>query len=635
MGSKMCGILGILGHTPMCPEQTFKAALSTLSHRGPDASCVWEGKNALLGHTRLAIIDLSKSGNQPFHDPESGLWIVFNGEIYNYVELRKELELLGHRFRTHTDTEVLLKGYTEWGEKVLTRCNGMWAFLVWDPKRQQAFFSRDRFGVKPFYFANKHNSFLFASEPKALHALDGSLKQIDPDTIVDLVTCSKVHAGAQTFYKHIDSLPAAHCGRFDFIEQKLSIWRYWDYPESHGTGQVTSEYEEFFELFSDAVRIRHRSDVDVGLTLSGGLDSSAILSASTHVDSGNLKCFTSTYSGAEGGELEWAQKAASLASANLYRVESSLETWWDTLKRVVYHMDGPGFSPAVIPLWSIMEQARKNDVPVLLEGQGADELLAGYAWHSAVNVLSDLQPSRIGRLRTDASEMLQAHGLKWAAAWFARTAFSDTYKRIAKKRRHKLFHDEIIDGWHARQANTGLPEHKSSYDSLKSRLMADHSTDLLPSLLHYGDAVSMAHGIESRLPFMDYRLVEWVFRNPVDLMKDGKAKSPVRSYLHANNFGVIAERKDKVGYHTPVKKWLGEHCSSQIQELIENKSAPIWDVMSLAEVRKLVGRFDSGYIKESEQLYKIVTTSMWLDDLKERSTGVVAKQSLQQPAAAC
>ena len=408
----MCGILGVLGRKPKIAKKQFASALDTLSHRGPDASSTWEGENAQLGHRRLAIIDLSENGTQPFLDPQSGLLIVYNGEIYNYLELRKTLEETGHTFHTGTDTEVLLKGYLEWGDRVLERCNGMWAFVIWDPKEQCAFFSRDRFGVKPFYYARGDGSFLFASEPKALHAINPALTEVNSNAIVDLIVNTRLHVGTQSPYKHIEALPAGHCGFYHALEDKLTTRRYWDYPETHSDGSQVTNYDEFCELFDDAVRIRLRSDVEVGLTLSGGLDSSAVLSASRKVGAGGLKCFTSVYAGASGGELNWAQKAAELAGTQLTPVESNLETWWSTLENVVHHLDGPGFSPAVLPLWSIMKKSRADNVPVLLEGQGADELLAGYHWHSAINVLTDIKRLNPGRLSRNLPAMIAAHGLK-------------------------------------------------------------------------------------------------------------------------------------------------------------------------------------------------------------------------------
>ncbi len=615
----MCGVLGTLGNTSAFPMNVFEAALNSLAHRGPDASLIWSDPNALLGHRRLAIIDLSDSGIQPFQDKDSGYWIVFNGEIYNYIELKKQLESLGHRFQTQTDTEVLLKGYAEWGENVQHKCNGMWSFLIWDPNKQKAFFSRDRFGVKPFYFAKSRGGFLFASEPKALHVLDQKLTEIDPNAIVELVVNSRIHVGAQTAYKNIDALPAAHCGTYDVAKQECNIWRYWDYPEADTDGDKSTNYEEFDEIFSDAVKIRLRSDVDVGLTLSGGLDSSAVLCGARNSDSTGLKCFTSVYSGAEGGELSWAQKAARLAGSELLPVESDLETWWDTLKLVVHHMDAPGFSPAVLPLWSIMKEARATNIPVLLEGQGADELLAGYHWHSAVNVLDDIRSLRVGNVVTNGSEMLRAYGFKWSMAWFLRMAFSGPYETLIKSRRHSVFKNELIEQWKTQQGLLALPQPKQSYDALKRSLHKDHSTVILPALLHYGDSISMAHGIESRLPFMDYRLVEWVFKSNIELQKDGKSKSPVRSFLLNNNFSEIAERRDKVGYNTPLESWFEQHCSWQIKELISNKNAPVWEIMSRSRVQKITERLGNGLMQECDMLYRILTTSIWMDELKVRS----------------
>jgi len=612
----MCGILGVLGNTARVSEAVFKDALDTLAHRGPDASATWFSEAAMLGHRRLAILDLSDAGVQPMRDEASGLIIVFNGEIYNYLELRSALVSRGHAFKTETDTEVLLKGYAEWGPGVQERCNGMWAFVIWDPKTGRAFFSRDRFGVKPFYFVDRGDHVLFASEPKALHRLDASLTEPDPGTLVELVVNSRIHIGSRTAYRSIKALPAAHSARYDTSSGSLTQSRYWDYPKTEPGTEQTVEYEEFAEIFSDAVRIRLRSDVEVGLTLSGGLDSSAVLAASTALQPRPLKCFTSVYPGEKGGELNWAQAAADCAGATLTPVGSDLQTWWDILQDVVHHMDAPGFSPAVLPLWSIMAEARASNVPVLLEGQGADEFLAGYHWHSAVNALAHLRNGQLSDFAGALWHIKKIHGLKWGAAWMARTAFSDVYTKWIRDRRFNLFQSHAVDDWRAGTFEDGVTNRDVSHDPLRQRLIRDHAVDLLPSLLHYGDAISMAHGIESRLPFMDYRLVEWVFRNPVELIKDGRTKEPVRAYLRAENFDVIANRPDKVGYNTPMNTWYVRYCDHLIRDLIANKAEPIWEYMAREQVARLADQLGH---RNSQQFYKILTANFWLRELKARS----------------
>ncbi|MDJ0514350.1 MAG: asparagine synthase (glutamine-hydrolyzing), partial [Methyloceanibacter sp.] len=417
----MCGILGVLGKGAPFAEADFRSALDTLAHRGPDASSIWCDDGVMLGHRRLAIIDLSQAGTQPMRDDASGLMIVFNGEIYNYLEMRTALEEKGHKFRTQTDTEVLLKGYAEWGPAVQDRCNGMWAFVIWDPKTRKAFISRDRFGVKPFYFAERNGQFLFSSEPKALHRLDPHLTEPNPAALVELIVSSRVHVGSQTVYRSISALPAAHCGFYDTASQKLTLMRYWDYPEADPSASGPYDYEYFAEVFTDAVRLRLRSDVEVGLTLSGGLDSTAVLAATKNLMTKPPACFTSVYPREEGGEIRWAQIAADRAGTSLLPVESDLRTWWDTLPKIVHHLDAPEMSPAVLPLWSIMAKARDRNVPVLLEGQGADEALGGYTYHPAENAIAHLRSGRLGAFTVDVWQMRHLQGFVWGAAWLART----------------------------------------------------------------------------------------------------------------------------------------------------------------------------------------------------------------------
>ena len=226
----MCGILGVIGQVDDLSAQVVKRALNVIAHRGPDGEGILRSPQAILGHRRLAIIDLTSGGSQPMTDPESSLSIVFNGEIYNYLEVREELARAGTKFVSSSDTEVLLKGYREWGEDVLNKCNGMWSFVIWDANKRRAFISRDRFGKKPLYYAISGNRLIFASEPKAIHAIDPALTAPNTNAIVNLLVKSCIHAGCESFYRDIHALPPGHCAVYDASSGHFQAKRYWDYP---------------------------------------------------------------------------------------------------------------------------------------------------------------------------------------------------------------------------------------------------------------------------------------------------------------------------------------------------------------------------------------------------------------------
>ena len=613
----MCGILGYSGRIDDYRQATFKRALDSIKHRGPDGHLIWQDNGLLLGHRRLSIIDLLERALQPMIDKASGLAIVFNGEIYNYIEIKKELEAKGHKFITTSDTEVLLKGYIEWGADVLTRCNGMWAFAIWDPRSQELFMARDRFGKKPFYYAHKGQSFAFASEPKALHALDPDLKEPNTATILNFIRESSLHAGARTFYQNISALPPAHYAVYNQKQNSFTLHRYWDYPIAEENAETGNYHETFEELFNDAVRLRLRADVKVGLTLSGGLDSSSILAAYSKFEPNKMNCYTSVFSDSVRSEEKWAVTAANLADAKVEPVQSNLDNWLDVMNKAIHHLDSPGTAPAVLPLWSIMARARQDNVPVLLEGQGADELLAGYAPYYAIATLAELRTGHIGAFLKSYKQMRQSFTPKWSTAWLLRKSFPNLASWYRKGQRNLLINPEITQSRDIVTPDKTLSTSGNGYDPLRAALWRDHSSDILPNLLHYGDSISMAHGIETRLPFMDHRLVEWSFKKRPPLL-EGKTKTLVREYLHRQNFDAIANRPDKAGYPTPMLEWFKSQGSDHLSQIMSEPSAQVWDIMDRKGVKKLGEQAKAGGVLAIFHLYKVITLDLWLRQLKFR-----------------
>ncbi len=607
----MCGILGVLRPTAS-HRANIGAALDSISHRGPDGEGHFAGDDILLGHRRLAVIDPHPRGRQPMVDDLSGAVITYNGEIYNYLELRDELRSAGDRFITDTDTEVLLRAYLRWGPDALARMNGMWAFAIWEPRHRRLFASRDRFGVKPFYLASVDGAFLFASEPKALTRLEPQLAEVRPAALRDLFADSRMHAGTATFFRDIEALAPGSWITVDAGTGTKRSGRYWDYPEPAPVRDRQSTPGEFAELFDDAVRLRLRSDVPVGLTLSGGLDSSAVLSAA-HRTGASMRCFTSVYPGSGSGELPWARRAADLGGSSLEEVDAQADDWLETLQKVVWHMDSPGYSPAVFPLWQIMRRARAENIPVLLEGQGADELLAGYPQYVPMANADLLQRHGLAGLQRVIANLAgsrRTFGSRHTILWAARSLMPGLG---AAWRRHRS--GAALLNSQTRQLSSDIVVDTVQRDTLHARLLRDFSRDVLPALLHYGDSVSMAHGIESRLPFLDYRLVEWVFRNQPKLIEDGQTKRPVREFLRSTGFGVIAERPDKLGYPTPVNSWLTKLGQPIIRDRIAAPSSAIWEWFDAAATERMLARAMGGDEGAVFHLYKFLTVDIWLGQL--------------------
>jgi len=615
----MCGILGFLGPQGSVPAQTFSAALDELAHRGPDDRGIFSDADLLLGHQRLSILDLSPAGHQPMIEAGSGAAIVLNGEIYNYLELRKELEALGHRFVSRSDTEVLLHAYLAWGSDCLRRLNGMWAFAIWLPAQRKLFFARDRFGVKPFYYAD-HGGFVFASEPKAILKLFPRLRAVDTTNLAQFLTWGHLYASNSSFYRGVKVLPPAHCGEVQVGRNGPRIWRYWDYPDATAAAHDGREsVEQFAELFEDAVRLRHRSDVPVGITLSGGIDSTAVLAASVRTSAINPVCFTSVYGEHGEGEAAWARRAAAPYGIQPIEVPAQKGQWVELLRRIGWHLDGPGYSPAVFPLWAIMQEARRRETPVLLEGQGADEAYGGYAQYAALAILCALKRAAkrptgeaLRELSSAIRGAMASFSPKWTALWVLREVFPG----LIQWNRNRVsagstLHDALrIAFTDADTQNVPVVRYP---DPLNERLWRDHSSRILPGLLQYGDAISMAHAIESRLPFMDYRLVEWAFSQPSEIkIGRGVTKRVVREYLAATGQRAIADRMDKQGYPTPAENWLRERNAEIPRTLLLSPGSAIREYCDQGRIAGLIRLFESGRPGLGNHLYRLLSTELWL-----------------------
>lgn len=614
----MCGILGWLGRHEAEDAGRFDAALDLLAHRGPDDRGVFAAPGILLGHRRLSILDLSPAGHQPMVDPVSGAVIVFNGEIYNHVELRVELESLGHQFTGHSDTEVLLHALIEWDEQALSRLNGMWAFAFWQPTKQHLLLARDRFGVKPLYYRNSQDGLAFASEPKALLALFPEHRAVSEPALLDFLGNNLLYARGESFYQGIHVLPPAHYAIYEIGIDKLRLSRYWDYPaKTDGALSAEDAVAEFDALLTDAVRLRLRSDVPVGLTLSGGLDSTGVLAAASPYTAKPLTCFTSVYGEGEVGELPWAQRASDAVHAPLIAVAAPQADWLHTLRKVAWHMDGPSYSPAVYPLWHLMQRARREGVSVLLEGQGADEALAGYPQYAVLELLGYLSGQSGRRSLAGVGARMRAlrrtFSLRWALAWSARE-LSPALLRWHRRRVgfESLMRKEVL--------LPRPPEHlkRKEDDPVKQRLLMDHSRTILPGLLHYGDAVSMAHGVEARNPFMDYRLVEWMFRLPIRIrFNQSETKWVLRQYLRAHGQQSIGNRPDKKGYPTPVGKWLASEQGREVERLLLDRHSLLHQWCDPDKIRRLIEQNRQGIIAAEHHLYKLVSTQLWLSECIE------------------
>jgi asparagine synthase (glutamine-hydrolysing) len=622
----MCGIVGVIG--PELPEDAVAArARDLMRHRGPDdaGSILMDG--AWLASRRLAIIDVGEGGHQPLQDEETGVVVVFNGEIFNYIELRSELEGHGHRFRGRSDTEVLLRGYLQWGTTSVERMNGMWAFLIWDPTQHRLFFSRDRFGIKPLFMCTLAGGLAVASEPKVLTELYPSLRRPDDVAVARLLTEKRIYTDERSFYESISVLPAAHWGTFSPGDSAPTLTRFWDFPPEEDLAPSSRDdvEDEFAELLEDSVRIRLRSDVPVGVTLSGGLDSTALLHATRRAsDAGAcLRAYTAAYadSGADGAtvdERSWARLAVSAyEGVHLREVAASSDSLVSLLRRIVWHMDGPGFSPAVLPVWQIVEAAHEDGVKVLLEGQGADELLGGYSSHVAAALLDSLsQAVQHHRLSAGVEALRTARGVP--RSFSVRRVLGDMLEEIiAPVGRWDLRRSTVIQALRPELLPAPAPIRVAANDDthLRRRLLEDFSRELLPGFLHYGDAITMAHSVEARLPFLDHRLVELCFRMPAEYkVRAGQSKAVLRSYLRAAGQGRIAARRRKRGYPTPTNEWLAAGNGAVLRAVLLDPGAKTRAYILPDRLEGLIDRHVSGMVAAGDVLFALLCTELWLQE---------------------
>ncbi len=601
----MCGIAGYVQAN--ASVERVRAMTDRLVHRGPNdhgfvlidtrTGTTWNGDRArpvatfdmALGHRRLSILDLSEAGRQPMVSASGRQQVVFNGEIYNYLELREELIGLGHRFRTGTDTEVLLASYAEWGTGCLSRFNGMWAFALWDEDTKSLILARDRFGVKPLYYSHGPDWFVFGSEIKALLAHPRVPRRPNPATVFDFLSLRLADHTHETFFEGITRVPQAHfltyrSGRPPVVE------RYWDcQPNFQADASPAEEQraiERFRELFEDAVRIRLRTDVPIGTCLSGGVDSSSIVVTANRLmfDEGKLdrsltgdrqRTFSACFEDGRFDERPFIDKVVAKTGASNTQVFPSGERLWEELPALVAQMDEPFHSTSQYSQFNVMRLVRDSGVTVTLDGQGADELMGGYPGYHSVMLATLLRNGRItaasrealatlrmsGRGRTAAQLMLRtAYGLVPSAISNPiRTALSPLFSSFSPEGRSlQVLRPELMEQFGDRRLGW-IEQRSASMHDLGRRLYDDVFQFSLPCLLRYADRNSMAFSIESRMPLLDYRLAEHIFSLPLSmLVRGGWTKWVFRKAMNDQLPPEVQWRKDKMGFVTPEGIWLQE-----------------------------------------------------------------------------
>lgn len=634
----MCGICGTAGSVD---RETLGRMTDTLVHRGPDDGGVFVDESAAigLGNRRLAILDLSPKGHMPMTSPETGITLTYNGEVYNYRELRRDLSARGHRFASDTDTEVILRGYEEWGRGVLPRLNGIFAVAIWDPRTRELIVARDRFGVKPLYYTVEGGAFAFASEVKALVAGGYRPRSLDPVALHRYLAYLWVPA-PRTLFPGVKKLEPATC--LVWKSGTLTHETFWR-PEFAPRHDAIAEdlAVQLRELLLDAVRRQLRSDVPVGVFLSGGLDSTALLSLASCVSSGPPRCYTIAFR-AEDSTLEqsaddatYAALAADAYDAELERIEVTPDVV-DLLPRVVWHLDEPIADPAAIATLLISGAARPTST-VLLSGQGADEVFAGYRVHQMhpwAQALAALPPSvaarvvpwTLDRVRPLAGKIpgvregfalaVDRYVRKMAAGVVlppeARYAFYRSYYSDAQLL--DLYSPELRDelaSEHAWSEHEGYMRDAPAADFLDKALYTDWKTFLPELNLAYSDKLSMAASVETRVPFLDNEIVDFMCTVPPEL----KIRGMTSKYLLREAVkDLVPEqiiRRRKAGFGAPIRTWLRRDLREMVDDLLSPGRIAARGYFDAAAIRRMIEDDRTGSADNTYRIWALLTLEVW------------------------
>lgn len=632
----MCGIAGIcqVDASPLTPEagQWVKAMTDRMSHRGPDGEGQWSSSPVCLGHRRLSIIDLS-GGGQPMHSADGQMTVTFNGEIYNYAELKEQLTALGGQFQTSSDTEVILEGYRIWGPDCLARFDGMFAFALWDNQQRRLFCARDRFGKKPFFYTVQHGRLYFASELTGIEQLRHLSLTMNPQAVMRYLAYEYVPT-PHSVYTEVQSLPPSHMLLLQ--DGNLSISRYWDMPMPDESDRRSDNElcEELRFLLSRAVRRRMVSDVPLGVFLSGGIDSSIVAGLMARQSSTAIKTFSIGFSEASYDESRYARIVAKAFATDHHERVLSAEECADTLPGIISRMDVPMADASVAPTW-LLSGVTREKVTVALGGDGADELWAGYEhyigfkvaqWYNAapsalrkgiIEPLAQLLPSSAGYINPRlavATFLRAAHAPAWQRVQTMLTAFTpDMQESILdsafKAQQPGFLAPEVLfaptrehyDHWQPQNAATPLAR---AFHVYARQFMLD---DILVKV----DRCSMLHSLEVRAPFLDKDAAEFAARLPVSRKLHGFKRKWLLKKAFAELLPDEILYRNKRGFQIPVAQWLRGRMRPLMEDLLSESTLKAQGIFNHQAVRALMDEHVSGRADLRKPLWTLLVFQLW------------------------
>lgn len=617
----------------MIERSAVERMADSLFHRGPDDSGIYLDASVGMGFRRLSILDLSEAGHQPMVTADQQYVLVFNGEIFNYVELRAELITLGYEFRSSGDSEVLLAAYREWGRECLAKLNGMWAFVIYDRRRRCLFGSRDRFGVKPLYVSRVDGVVQFASEIKALRASGYLRTGINWKTAAAFLLEGRLDSQAETFYEGIEEIPPGS-GFEVGLDGTWQQWLFWSL-ESLSPTIVENPADTFADLFEDSVRIRMRSDVPVGVCLSGGLDSTAIICAAARQQGEGgarsreaLQAFC--YMAKEFDESRYIADTLAQTHAQLRQLETSPSELWSDLQKLLWFQDEPVHTMTAVVGYQLMRLAASHGIRVVLNGQGADETIAGYSSYFQDYWVSLIQRGRVGDAWRAITEYSQAHGGS------ASQRFKEAVVRCVSWKLHKV---HAYRNWAQARRQARLRENRwyshellsyagsgaaaTPVATLSHALKQSVVSAPLPLYLRIEDRNSMAHSVEARLPFLDYRLVSFVCGLP----DEWKVRGPWNKYvLREGMRGRMPEsvrgRVDKMGFPTASKKWFAHDLYEPLRDVLASQTVRERGIYNAKVILADLERHRKGEADFANRLFHIAEFELLSDILRQEHVHV-------------
>lgn len=617
----MCGIAGYYNFKGSVDRPKFEKMVDMVKHRGPDDRGVFYQGGIALGHRRLAVIDLSESGHQPYLYRNRYV-VVFNGEIYNYVELKRKLEQKGYQFVSESDTETLAAAYDCYGKKCVQYFNGMWSFAILDLQKQKLYCSRDRFGVKPFYYYLDDTQFIFGSEIKQILCMLDQKPVANKARLLDFLVCGDQDNTEQTMFAGIMQLRGGYEIEMDLTSHRFQTGQYYELKnlEKQPAG-YKENCKKFRRAFMRSVGLRMRADVPVGYCLSGGLDSSSIVSVANKILSEkgrNMEqhAVSSCFEDKEYDEQEYIDEVVKHTDIFSHKIYPDGAQLFDEADRIIWHMDEPFGSTSIYAQWNVFREAKKNGLTVMLDGQGADEQLAGYSIFYGVYFADLLKHFKLRTMMREiavykksraASEKYVNAGKIISAALISAFVPKVIYKKIYyvyQVSRRLPFSKKQLKEVCQRRDRYRINEVKQYFtDSMKCGMQA---------LLHYEDRNSMAFSIESRVPFLDYKLAEAVFAMPVShKIRNGYTKAVLRDGLKGILPDKIRHRYSKLGFVTPEDQWIN-HNNKQYREQLESACEALAPLVDKQRVMRWFDQKSGKVAREDFMIWRIICAGKWV-----------------------